>query len=110
MIVNEIDIEGVAGFEAENQTPIPAYGDALKSVENTRQRVQPRAGIGPHLLNLGRSIQGGQNSPKPWNLIRWQPAPFIRMKEPGQGFVAYRADWHFHFQIITAFCHLSIDA
>jgi hypothetical protein len=56
MIIDQIDIESVSAREAENQTPIPGYGNAPKALEIAFQRMQSPATVGFHFFDLGSGI------------------------------------------------------
>ncbi len=83
MIVEQIDIEGIAILKTEDQPPIAANCNAPKALEIALQRVQPPAWVS----SIFCCIERRQKSSKLVNLVGGQATPFIIMKEPRKRFV-----------------------
>ena len=81
MVVDEIDVEGVAVFEPENQPPVSGDGHAPRTFQLTLQRMQTPAGEQRDVGRLLGRIDGGENVGDLLRLIRRQSGGVIRFKE-----------------------------
>jgi hypothetical protein len=69
VVVNVIDIPGIAGLEPKDDTPISADPHGMPASQVAVQRVQPPAG-GIHILRLMSSLQRRQNHAQS-SRVRW---------------------------------------
>ena len=61
MVVEIVDIHGVAVFEAKRHSPVPRNGYGVVSPHAALERMQPKAG-NIHPFRACAPVQGGQNS------------------------------------------------
>ena len=91
MVVDEIHVESISIFKAENDPPIGADRDSEKTFQIPLEGMQSK-GRQVHTLKLFRRVQGRKNDPDPSQHVRWQFATFIAIEQSLQSFVAKALD------------------
>jgi hypothetical protein len=81
MIINQIDIIGVASFKTEGDTPVGADSDGPEACQAAPKRVKPKAGQ-VHMADLGGFIETGENALYLVNLIGLEMAALASLIEP----------------------------
>lgn len=94
MIVHEIEVVGVAFFEAKDHSPVTAYCKAPVVGKSTLQSVQPPAREQPNFLYGNRGIYGGEHIAQLIDEIRGYAPRVIVLKESLQTLVAKGSDRH----------------
>ena len=61
MVVEQIDIEGIASLEAEDDAPVGGYVDRPKALQLALERVEPEA-WGIHVGHGRRDVQAAQDT------------------------------------------------
>jgi hypothetical protein len=83
MIVDQIDVVGVAAIEAEDSTPVGSYGHSPEPGQVALERVQPETGQ-VHLADLVSFIETRENALDLVDLIRPELAPIAFLIQPPQ--------------------------
>ena len=76
MVIDQVNIRGIALFEAENDAPVGTDGDAPITRELAFQRVQPKARQ-IELLRACRHIEPGQHARDLICMLRVHLAPIV---------------------------------
>lgn len=105
MIIDEIDIEGVAVLEAEDQTPVAAHAHRPEATQLPCQRVQdePRQ---VHVLDLRGPLQPGQDAPDALHLLRTDLARVAPFDEALETSMPYRL---YHSCLGIEYTHFSLE-
>jgi hypothetical protein len=83
MVVDQIDIMGVAGIEAENDAPVGPDGHGPEPGQITLERMQPETGE-IHLADLVGFIEARENALDLVHLVRPELASIASLVEPPQ--------------------------
>jgi hypothetical protein len=85
MVVDQINVMGIAGVHPKHQPPIAGDGQALKTLHVASQLVQAPTGIQSHLPRLPRLIEQGQHVRQLLDLS-WSEAlgvaPLVKSPQP----------------------------
>jgi hypothetical protein len=81
MIVDQIDVMGVASIEVENDTPVGPDGHGPEAGQVALERMQPETGQ-VHLADLIRLIETRENALDLVDLIRPELAPIALLVQP----------------------------
>jgi hypothetical protein len=80
MVVEQIDIEGIASLEAEDDAPVTGDLDGPEAFQLAPERVEPEAG-GIDIGHGRRSIQTAQDTPDLAHMVRPDAAPVSQLEQ-----------------------------
>jgi hypothetical protein len=80
MVVEQIDIEGIAIFEAENDAPVGGYLNRPEAFQLALERVEPEA-WGVHVSHSRRDVQAAQDAADLGHVLRPDTAAIALLEE-----------------------------
>ena len=83
MVVNQIDVAGLAGGKTENNSPVSRYAYRIDTPSVTTQFVQSEAGLS-HMLDCPRGVQACQDATYLRELIGINAARIVSEVQPLQ--------------------------